>query len=75
MKKELIIFLVIFLILAIGQHPDFLTSPLERIVQLPQAGAYGLGAVHPLVFGLVGYLFVWIIRGVIIGFKKIFKRG
>lgn len=72
MKKELLIFLIVFVILALIQHPDLLTSPLTRLSDLPTAGAYGLGSVHPLVFALVGYLLLWIVRLVIRGIKKIF---
>lgn len=72
MKKELLIFIIVFIVLALIQHPDLLSSPLTRLSELPTAGAYGLGAVHPLVFALVGYLLLWIVRLVIRGVKKLF---
>lgn len=63
MKKELIIFLVIFLFLAIGMHfKEWISHPIEHIVALPIAGAYGLGAVHPLIFTLLVYLIFISIR-------------
>jgi hypothetical protein len=73
MKKELSIFLILFLVLALGMHPDFFTHPLKRISELPQAGAYGLGAIHPLVFGLIGYVVLWIFRGLYRITKRVFN--
>jgi Na+/H+ antiporter NhaC len=57
MKKELMIFIGIFLFLAIGMHfKEWISHPIEHIMALPNAGAYGLGAIHPLVFTFVIYL-------------------
>lgn len=75
MKKEIIIFISILLILAILQHTDLLTAPIERFQKLPESGAYGLGAMHPLVFALAGYVAIGIIRLIYRGIKKIFNRN
>ena len=65
MKKELLIFLGIFLFLAIGMHfKEWMSHPIEHIMALPSAGAYGLGAVHPLIFTAIVYLFFGIFRGI-----------
>jgi hypothetical protein len=57
MKKELMIFVGIFLFLAIGMHfKEWTSHPIEHLLALPSAGAYGLGAIHPLIFTIVGYL-------------------
>ncbi len=74
MKKELLIYITLFLILAIAQHPDLLSSPLERLSQLPTAGAYGVGFVHPIVFSLIAYLLLWIFRGIFRVIKSFFKK-
>ncbi len=74
MKKELVIYGIVLVVLALVLHPDLLTSPIERFSELPHAGAYGIGALHPLVFALVGYLGLWIFRGVWKGFSKIFSK-
>jgi hypothetical protein len=64
-KKELIIFVGIFLFLAIGMHFKQWTShPIEHILALPHAGAYGFGAVHPLVFSIFGYILFVAIRSI-----------
>lgn len=71
MKKELIIFLGVFLFLAIGMHfKEWLSHPIEHIIALPHAGAYGIGAIHPLVFTLIGYILLWIPRGIFKVFSK-----
>ena len=65
MKKELIVFLSIFLFLAIGMHfKEWLSHPIEHIIALPKAGAYGFGALHPLIFTFIVYLFLGVFRGI-----------
>jgi len=71
MKKELTIFILLFLFLAIGMHFNEWTShPIEHVEALPTAGAYGIGAFHPLIFTTLLYLVVALLRGII----RIFKR-
>lgn len=71
MKKEIITFTIIFLILAIGMHFDeWLSHPVEHIMALPSAGAYGIGAFHPLVFTLMVYIIILIFKSI----GKLFKR-
>lgn len=71
MKKELIIFIGLFLFLAIGMHfKQWISHPIDHIAALPHAGAYGLGAIHPLVFTFILYLIVGVFR--LIG--KLFSR-
>jgi len=70
MKKELVIFAVVFIVLTLGMHhKEWLSHPLMHLSNLPQAGAYGVGFVHPLVFTVVVYLMLWIPRGIF----KLFK--
>jgi len=71
MKKELSIFLAIFLVLAIGMHfKEWIDHPVEHLTALPNAGAYGIGAMHPLVFTLIVYLLFVGGRGIV----RLFKR-
>jgi len=66
MKKELVIFGGIFLFLALGMHfKEWTTHPIDHLMALPHAGAYGLGAIHPLIFTIVGYGFVGVLRGIV----------
>lgn len=72
MKKELYIFIGIFLFLAIGMHFKKWTShPIEHIVALPDSAVYGIGFVHPLVFTFVAYLFFVLFRSVYGSIKKV----
>jgi hypothetical protein len=71
LKKELIVFGIIFLIATLGMHhKEWFSHPVEHLLSLPHAGAYGIGMVHPIVFTLVIYLIVWIPRGIVKLFKK-----
>jgi len=51
-KFELLYFFAIFVILAIVQHPDLLTSFLTRIELIQKSGSY----FHPIVWSFVFYL-------------------
>jgi hypothetical protein len=71
MKTELIIFIGIFLFLAIGMHfEEFTSFPIEHITNLPHAGAYGFGPAHPIIFTLIVYIIIWIPRFVAKLFTK-----
>lgn len=70
-KKELKIFIVIFIILtALMHYKEFLSHPIEHILALSSSGAYGIGAIHPIVFTLLGYLVLLVPRMIL----KLFKR-
>jgi hypothetical protein len=71
MKKELMIMLVIFLILTLGMHhKEWFSMPIEHISNLSHAGAYGVGAIHPVVFTFVVYVLLWVPRGILKLFIK-----
>ncbi len=62
--KELKIYLITVVILALAWHNEqWLDHPIEHLMSLSHGGAFGVpGIIHPLVFGLVAYLVVWVIR-------------
>jgi hypothetical protein len=71
MKRELLIYFGLFLFLAIGMHFEQWTShPVDHLLSLPHAVAYGLGPEHPFVFTLVLYIIIGIPRVL----KKLFTR-
>ncbi|MBN2767859.1 MAG: hypothetical protein JXQ68_02045 [Campylobacterales bacterium] len=75
MKKEFLIFIVIFLILSISIHFDaWISHPIAQIEALPKGGALGLGIWHPLIFAFLVYIVVWIFRLIGSGIKKIFRK-
>ena len=67
MKKQLSLFLTIFLFLTIGIHfSAWVDHPLEHLFLLSHADAYGLGVIHPIIFSFIGYLIIsfilWIVH-------------
>jgi len=72
MKKELNIYIGLFLFLAIGMHfKQWIDHPIEHLINLPHGGAFGVpGVAHPFVFTLVIYLVVFLIRKLFSKFTK-----
>lgn len=61
LKIEFIYFTAILILLALLQHSDILTSPLDRIELMTQKGNY----LHPLLWTSIVYLVVGLLRLVI----------
>jgi hypothetical protein len=71
LKKEFYIFGGLFLFLALGMHfKEWISHPIDHILHLPSAGAYGIGAIHPLVFTLALYLAALSVRKIVGIFRK-----
>lgn len=69
--KELFILITTFLFLTLAMHhKEWLAHPIEHINNLSNAGAYGLGIIHPLVFTLLIYILLWLPRIIIRFFKR-----
>jgi hypothetical protein len=70
-KKELFIFLGLFLFLALGMHMNqWINHPLEHINHLlTHKMPY-----HPLLYTFLLYIVVAILRAFILFFKKLFTR-
>ncbi|MGE3613280.1 MAG: hypothetical protein AB7G20_07405 [Sulfurimonas sp.] len=61
MKKiatEILYFMVLLLILAFMQHPDLLSSPLERVSLMAEKGNF----IHPFLWTSGVYLVVGLVR-------------
>lgn len=70
-KRELKVYLIVFLVPAFGMHhKEFISYPIEHITNLPNAAAYGFGVIHPIVFSFFIYLFVWLPRLMVRAFSK-----
>ena len=75
MKKELYIFLGIFLFLSVSVHlKEWVAHPIDQIMALPSSAALGFGEWHPLIFSFLAYLVVWVFRLIGKGAKKIFGK-
>ena len=73
MKKEIIVFLSVFIFLALGIHfSEWISHPIAHIQALPSSGAYGIGAFHPLVFTVTIYLILGFFRVMFGYIKKLF---
>jgi len=71
-KKHLLIYFAVLIVLALIQHPDLMIHPIDRISHLPRAAVYGMGALHPFIFALIGYGIVMVITFIFSLFKKLF---
>lgn len=61
MKKittELLYFMALLLILALMQHPDLLSSPIERMARMAEKGNF----IHPFLWTSGVYLVVGLVR-------------
>ena len=63
MKKELYIYIGIFLFLTIGMHfKQWMDHPVDHLLALPHASSYGLGWEHPFVYTFIIYIIIFIVR-------------
>jgi len=73
MKKEFIIFLSLFLFLAIGMHfSAWVSAPIAHIQALSDSP---LGTFHPLYITFLLYLLILIIRGIVIFMKRVLSKS
>ena len=73
MKKELLIYFSVFVVLTFTLHfNELITHPFEHILNLSKSGAYGLGAIHPIIFTAIVYVIVLIPRLIVKLFR--FKK-
>jgi hypothetical protein len=69
-KKELLLYLFIVLLTALIFHPDLFTDPRSRLEMMSDRENY----YHPLLFGLVIYLSIALLRLIVVGLKKIMQK-
>ena len=66
LKKEILILIGLFLFLALGMHhKEWIADPIGHVNNLENAGAYGVGLIHPVVFTFAIYVILWIPRGIV----------
>lgn len=71
MKKELFIFSLLFCFLALGMHmPQWIDHPMTHLHNLAEHKM----PYHPLLFTFIIYVIIGIVRSLIYGIKKLFKR-
>lgn len=69
-KIEILVFLAILLVLAVVQHPDLLSSPLERFALMQEHQNY----THPFLWSGGVYVVVGFFRVVVAFLLKLRKR-
>ena len=71
LKREIIIYVVMLLLLAIVMHVDLLSNPSARFELLYEKGDYA----HPFLYTLVIYTIIFIIRKVIDIIVHLFQQN
>ncbi|UFS62020.1 hypothetical protein LOH54_10205 [Sulfurimonas sp. HSL-3221] len=71
MIREGAIFALLLVTLSLLLHPDLLSDPGVRLSQMTGRGNY----LHPLVYTLLVYFVVLLLRGVIRLFARLFHRN
>ena len=69
--KEILIYIGILLVLAIGVHPDIVTSPIDRFEMMGFAKNYG----HPFVWSLASYFLLALFRVLFIVIKRFVTKA
>ncbi|MRJ03333.1 MAG: hypothetical protein C6I05_07785 [Epsilonproteobacteria bacterium] len=71
-KRELFVFFVLFLLLALSMHyKEWISHPVQHIENLPQSP---FGPLHPLLFTLFFYILVLVVRVAIHWARKFQRR-
>lgn len=68
--KEILYYLIIFLILALIMHSDLLSNPLSRLEIMQEKENYS----HPFFYSFIVYSVVLILRTIINFVSKIFEK-
>jgi len=66
-KRELLIYLAVLACMALVWHNSSLLERMGKIHTIANP-------FHPLEWAMVGYLVLWIPRGIYVGIKKLIKR-
>ena len=68
-KRELLIYSLILLVLIVLMHPDMLSDPAARLGMMQQHQNY----VHPLLYTMFVYLIIFALRGLAGWVVRLFK--
>lgn len=71
-SKEIVIFIGLFLFLALGMHmKQWIDHPIEHFAHLSSSQ---FGLFHPLYFTALFYVVLYLIRAILSTMKKLFSR-
>jgi H+/Cl- antiporter ClcA len=68
--REMTIYVILLVALALVMHPDLLSNPTERFSLMQERQNY----FHPLIYTFVVYLFLFIVRFVVKKTATLFKK-
>jgi len=71
MIREVAIYAILLVTLALLMHPDLLSNPIERLSVMQERANY----IHPLVYAFVIYFFLLIVRFVVKKIARLFKKS
>jgi hypothetical protein len=71
MIREVAIYAILLVTLALLMHPDLLSNPIERLSVMQERANY----IHPLVYVFVIYFFLLIVRFVVKKIARLFKKS
>jgi len=69
-KKELIIYVTILIVLMLLMHPDLLFNPSERLSNMKDIGNFA----HPLLYTFIIYMIVYFLRVLFSFIKRLFTK-
>ena len=69
-KRELVIYSAILLVLILLMHPDMITNPAERLGLMQQHENY----IHPLLYTFIVYLIVFALRAFVSWIIGLFRK-
>jgi ABC-type multidrug transport system fused ATPase/permease subunit len=70
LRIELLYFFGLLLVLALVQHPDLLSSPLQRVQNMINSSNY----IHPLLWTFVLYFIIAIVRIIVATIQRFKNR-
>ncbi len=68
--KEVVIYAIMLIVLALLMHPDLLSSPSERLALMQEKGNH----THPILYSLIIYAITGLLRLLVGWIKKLFKK-
>jgi uncharacterized membrane protein len=69
-KRELLIYSSILLVLILIMHPDMLSDPVARLGLMQQQKNY----IHPLLYSFFVYLIIFVLRSALGAVIRLFKK-
>lgn len=74
MKNALGLYLFLFVFLSLLMHfKEFINHPIAHLLNLKDAGAYGFGGLHPIIFTTFVFVVVLLLKLILQFLKKVIR--